>query len=131
MMSVSLYAAILAVALVALSVRVIRLRRRYEISLGHENNSQLERAIRVHANFTEYAPFFLIMLALAEIQGMQPAYVHGFGTCFLAARTAHFVGLRSPDAPGIYRVLGMALTFAAIGLVSVILLLQYLDSLIS
>lgn len=40
---------------------------------------------------------------------------HGASAGFLLARLSHFFGFRSEAAPGVYRVLGMALTFAVIG----------------
>jgi uncharacterized protein len=114
-MITSLYAGAAALGLILLSLRVIRLRRRYRISIGHQGNEEMERAIRVHGNFVEYTPFFLILLTLAELQGLPAAALHGAGACFLFARISHVFGLRSEAAPGVYRVLGMALTFAVIG----------------
>ena len=114
-MITSFYAAAAALGLILLSLRVIRLRRRHRISIGHQGSDEMERAIRVHGNFVEYTPFFLILLALSEMQGLPVAALHGAGAGFLLARLSHFFGFRSEAAPGVYRVLGMALTFAVIG----------------
>ncbi len=40
---------------------VIKLRREYKISIGHAENIELIRAIRAHANFSEYVPLSLIL----------------------------------------------------------------------
>ena len=51
-----MYAGILALFLVALSVRTLRTRRRNQIAVGDGGNSEMLRAMRVHGNFAEYAP---------------------------------------------------------------------------
>jgi len=125
-MIAAIYAAALGLALVALSLRVIRLRHGHRISVGHAGNPELERAMRVQANFAEYAPLALIMLALAEFQGLPAWAVHGLGLAFLAARLLHFLGFRSANAPGAARVAGMALTFGTICMLAAILPVQLL-----
>ncbi len=64
-----LYAALLGFLLVYLSIRVIRLRRRFKVAIGAGGEAAIERAARVQANFSEYVPMALILLLLAEIQG--------------------------------------------------------------
>lgn len=124
MMQTALIAAACGLFLIALSVRVIALRRRFRISVGHQNNADLERAMRVQSNFVEYTPLFLILLALTETQGLPAWAVQGLGLMFLAGRALHFIGFRSRAAPGVFRVLGMALTFTAILAASLILPVQ-------
>jgi hypothetical protein len=51
---VPFYAALLAALYIFLSVRVIRMRVSNRIGLGDGSNPRLRRAIRVHANFSEY-----------------------------------------------------------------------------
>ena len=65
------YAAALAVVFVALSFRVIHGRRGDKVALG-PGDASLHRHIRVHANFTEYAPFTPLLLAMAELHGAWP-----------------------------------------------------------
>ncbi len=48
-----LYAALLALFFVALSIRTIRLRRRYRVAIGDGRNTLLQRAMRVNANFSD------------------------------------------------------------------------------
>ena len=40
---------------------VVNLRRKFKISLGHNKNIDLQRAIRAHSNFIEYVPFSLVL----------------------------------------------------------------------
>ena len=48
-----------------LGLRVSRLRRQYNVSIGHGGKSALATRTRSHSNFIEYTPFFLILLGLA------------------------------------------------------------------
>jgi len=59
------YAALLAVLFLVLSVRVIGWRRESRVEFGHGEDSELLRRMRVHANFAEYVPFTLLLMALA------------------------------------------------------------------
>ena len=63
---VPLYAAMLALLFVLLSVNVIRARRSHRVTLGVAGNVDLERQVRVHANFAEYVPLTLLLLAMAR-----------------------------------------------------------------
>ncbi len=110
-MVTGLYAGVAAVFLVFLSIRIIGLRRGKKISVGPAGDPDLERAMRVQANFVEYTPLFIVMLAIAELNGLPVAIVHVFGSLFLLARLSHFAGFRSESAPGRLRVFGMAGTF--------------------
>ena len=47
-----LYVALAAIILLALTIRVIRLRRRLAIGLGTGGDAELEKAVRCHGNFT-------------------------------------------------------------------------------
>ena len=41
---------------------MIRGRGRYQVTIGADRAPELERRIRVHANFAEYVPFTLLLL---------------------------------------------------------------------
>ena len=58
----TLFTAINILILFTLTYLVIRQRRSQEISMGHDDNEEMQRAIRVHGNFTEYAPLAMIAL---------------------------------------------------------------------
>lgn len=120
-----LYAAISGLFLVYLSGRVIIQRRGKRISVGPAGDPEMERAMRVQANFTEYAPVALLLLIIAELNGLTGLMVHGFGVTLIAARFIHFLGFRSAQGPGMFRALGMSLTFAVIALLAVVVVYQY------
>ena len=63
---VFLYAALLAVIFVALSVRTLLLRRRLGIAIGDGDDPRMLRAMRAHANFAEYVPFSLLLFSSSK-----------------------------------------------------------------
>lgn len=108
------YAALLAGLLVYLSIRVIGQRREARVEIGPGQDPELFRRMRVHANFAEYVPMALVLLALAESVKAPSLLLHGIGVLLVAGRVAHAVGLsRTPHILKL-RSIGMTLTFAAI-----------------
>ena len=99
---------------VGLSIRVIRMRRAGKVSLGDCGDRKLMRAQRVHANFAEYVPFALILMALAEAQGASIWLIHGMGVALLIGRIAHAHGFGQEPETTNYRTRGMQLTFAVL-----------------
>ncbi len=110
----ALYAGLLALLLVVLSVNVIRLRWRYRQGLGDGGHAALARAVRVQGNFIEYAPLGLILVGLAELAGYHAWVVHGLGAALVAGRAAHGWGLGQSDGPSLGRAAGMFLTFSVL-----------------
>jgi len=62
-----LYAALLGLMFIALSIRTIRLRRRYRVAIGDGRKALLQRAMRVNANFAEYVPLALLLIYFVEL----------------------------------------------------------------
>ena len=119
---VPLYAALLAFVFIALSAHVIRFRRLLKIGLGSNGDAALERAMRVHANFAEYAPFALLLLAFAEMQGGYGPLIHMLAGALLIGRCVHAYGLSREREDFRLRVGGMILTFSVIGITAGLLL---------
>ncbi len=112
----SLYAAMLALLIVWLSLRVIKLRREKKVRLGDGGEPELQAAIRAQGNATEYIPISLILLVLLELSGAHVALVHSGGIAVLVGRILHARGLLTESLR--YRILGMQVTiFTLIGLV--------------
>lgn len=110
----ALYAGLLGLLYLALSVNVIRYRGQHRVSLGDGDDPVLRRQIRAHANFAEYAPLALILMALAELGGLPTWLIHLTGLLLLAGRLAHaWCFVLSRHNPPL-RVAGMALTFSAL-----------------
>lgn len=120
------YAALLAIALVVLSWRVIRLRRKHKTSLGDGGKMELLRAIGVQANFSEYTPIFLILLALAELTDVAPWALHLWGVAFCAGRISHAYGVSQLEEPFQFRIGGMITTFTVLVTCAVTLLARSL-----
>lgn len=113
------YAALLSVLFVVLCRNVIIYRRRQRIAIGAESDPDLLRRVRAQGNFAEYVPLALLLMGFAEMQGLAPLIIHGFGLALLAGRTIHAVGLsRSPEDLR-FRTTGMVLTFAVLSLAAI------------
>ena len=108
------YAGLFALFFVALSLRVIRFRRSARISLGDGGDEELRRRTRVHANFAEYVPLTLVLMALAELQGQPDWTIHLIGALLGIGRVAHAYGVSQAPQVLKLRVLGMVMTIAAI-----------------
>ncbi|HKZ97257.1 MAG TPA: MAPEG family protein [Hyphomicrobiaceae bacterium] len=111
----ALYAALLAALFLLLSSRVIAQRREARVEIGHGESPQLLRRMRVHANFAEYVPFALLLIALAESLKAPHAFLHLLGLVLLAARLIHAYGLSQTPHILRLRMLGVTLTFGVIG----------------
>jgi uncharacterized protein len=110
------YASLLALLFLFLSLRVIGWRRQQRVEIGHGEDAQLLRRMRVHANFAEYVPFALLLMGLAENLGPPHILTHLVGPTLVIGRVLHAYGLSQTPHILRYRVLGMQLTFAAIGI---------------
>jgi uncharacterized protein len=118
------YAALLALLYVGLSLRTIRMRRRLQVALGSGEHPDMLRAMRVHANFAEYAPLALILLLVLEAQGTAAWLVHALGVTLLAGRCLHAYGMSQPKENFAFRVSGMVLTFTVLGTAAVLMLMR-------
>ena len=110
-MITSIYAALLGLLLVGLSVYVIHWRRTLAVGLGEGEDKNLQLAIRAHGNFIEYVPLALIIIALAELGGASPLAIHGLGASLVMARIAHAIGMARSSGSNPGRALGVVLTF--------------------
>ena len=119
------YAALLALLFIALSIRTIRARRAHKVAIGTGGHVALERAMRVHANFAEYVPLALLLLAMAELRGVPALVLHALALALLVGRGAHAWGVSQAPEDFRFRVTGMMCTFAVIVLTALALLASY------
>lgn len=119
---VPIYAALLALLFVLLSVRVIRERRRARIAIGTAGDAMLERSMRAQANFAEYVPLALLLLMMAELRGLPPWLLHGLGAALLLGRATHGWGLSQPAEDFRFRVAGMAATLGVLVVCALVLI---------
>jgi uncharacterized membrane protein YecN with MAPEG domain len=65
----------------------------------------------VHANFVEYVPLALVLMLLAELNGVNGAALHGAGILLLASRGLHAFGLGRSSGRSFGRFYGTAGTW--------------------
>jgi uncharacterized membrane protein YecN with MAPEG domain len=109
-----LYAGLLALWFIVLSLRVSNLRRSARVSLGDGGNPSLARAIRGHANFAEYVPLALLLLAILELSRFSIYLIHVLGAILLIARLMHGYALTFTADWRLGRTAGATLTFIVI-----------------
>ena len=115
-MITALYASLLALWFVFLSMRVIALRGNPMFAfliLGASPDDMLERAVRAHGNLAEYTPIMLILLYLLETlpaASVTQTTLHMLGGAFLLGRLMHGIcfGFMTSSMP--LRIGGTALT---------------------
>lgn len=122
-----LYAAILGLIFVALSLRTIRLRRRYRVAIGDGRNTLLQRAMRVNANFAEYVPLALLLIYFVELHDGPRLHIHLLGTALTCGRLLHAWGVSQAQENFRYRTVGMALTFMVMIFASILILIYQLE----
>jgi uncharacterized protein len=108
---VALYAGLNALIGLVLALNVVRLRAKTKVDLGSGGNATLEQAIRAHGNFTEYAPFILLLLLIAAMGGEHLYWLHGMGIALTVARLLHPWGLLGNPGTSIGRFSGTTLTW--------------------
>ena len=109
-----LFTALHVLVLLSLLVPISRHRRRNRIGIGDGGDPELQRKIRVHANFVEHAPLALLMLALLELSGLAAPWLWLSGTALLLGRVMHAVGLSRSAGYSFGRFYGTALTWLAL-----------------
>jgi len=101
-----LYAAVFALLYVMLAINVIRFRLSEKVSFGDGGNSELKKAIRIHANFSENVPLALLLMWFLESMTFDTPMVFWLGAILLLARVSHVVGMMHPKSFMIFRKIG-------------------------
>ena len=110
-----------------LGARVSQLRIRDKVSIGDGGNPAVAARMRAHANFVEYAPFFLILLGLVELARGSQTWLWGLGILFILGRLMHPFGMDRPS-PNALRMGGTILTWLTlIGLAIYALAIPYME----
>ena len=120
-----LYAGLCGLLLIALALNVVRLRLGRKVPLGIGEDSMLEQPVRVHGNFTEYTPTFLILLLLAELSGAAIVLLHVMGAVFVSGRLMHAYGLSTVRARSFGRFYGSAISWTSILVLSGYALIRF------
>ena len=109
-MITALYAGLLGLISIWLSFGVGSLRGKSGIPIGDGGNQELLLAMRKHGNFVEYAPIFLILLALLEVNDVSSTAIHVMGGAFVISRICHGLGLKADTMAGLGRLIGAGVT---------------------
>jgi uncharacterized membrane protein YecN with MAPEG domain len=125
----ALYAALMALLIIVLGLRVVALRRRHRVGIGDGGEGGLQRAIRVHANAVEWGLPVLLLLLVAELNRASPFLLHVAGIALILGRLMHAVGLSSRTGVSIGRTGGMVLTIVALVMLTVFDLTAFLRTL--
>lgn len=91
-----------------LGLRAGTARRSARVSIGDGGDDALVRRMRAQANYVEYAPFIVILIAAIELGTGTSAWLWIAALSFLVARVAHPLGM---DGLKGAREAGTAITF--------------------
>lgn len=125
----SLYAALSALILLVLALRVVQQRWATRTGIGDGGDKVLARRIRIHANAMENIPIVLILLGLAEMGGAAAWLLHACGAALVIGRLTHAYGMTRTAGSSWGRATGMLTAWLATLVLSIQLLLSALPHL--
>jgi uncharacterized protein len=112
-----------------LAIRVGQKRIAGKVSIGDGGHPPLIARMRAHANFTEYTPYFLILVALIEMASGTSTWLWIVAGIFLLARIAHGIGMDLIEGESKLRGIGILVTMLVLlGLAIYALAIPYLTS---
>ena len=115
----ALYAAVIALVLLALGLRISRFRGRTGVGIGDAGDPAFARAIRAHANAVEWAVPVLLLMLLAELNRAAPILLHASGIVLVIARILHGIGLSGASGHSFGRFAGAGLTWLVLVVLAV------------
>jgi uncharacterized protein len=115
-----LFASLHVLLMLILAVRVVGYRRAQKIGLGDGGDKLLVRRMRVHANFIEYVPIALIMLALLELSGLPASWLWALGGTLLLGRILHAAGFSRHSGYSFGRYWGTLLTWGVLTMMTIV-----------
>lgn len=92
----ALYAALLVLIYLGLTSWVIAGRLTKDTLFGDGGDGEFSKRIRSHANFIEYVPLSLILIALLEAGGGSQGVVEALLIALVVARILHPIGMLGP-----------------------------------
>lgn len=109
-----IYAAVLALMMIGLSMYVSSLRANQNVSIGPGTDPALLERIRRHGNFVETVPMALLLIGMGELAGMPTLWVHAVGILLVVSRIIQPLGLFHDKTFTAMRLAGNLGSFAAI-----------------
>lgn len=107
-------ASLLSLLYIIISLKIIKLRHQYKVSIGSGGNERLEMIIRAHGNFAEYVPIALILILCAEINQANIIILIILAFSLLLGRLFHAYAFVFNKQHFKFRAYGMILTFTTI-----------------
>ena len=101
-----LFAAVLMIMQMILMGMVTKQRGKSDVLIGDGGDDDMLQAMRVHGNFVENVPIFLIGLALIELLVGSNMWVLVMGCVFVLGRILHAIGMTITTGLSIPRFLG-------------------------
>ena len=103
-----MYASFLTLFALVLSFKAGSARGKTGLSVlfGEPANLDLAQKVRVHQNFLEYVPIFLIVFAAIEANGGSSMFLYVVGDLMIISRIAHAIGLRHDNMGHKGRLIG-------------------------
>ncbi len=111
-------AAVCGLIYLALSYRVSQVRMSSRIAMGDGGNADLIARMRTQANFGEYVPIILMLIALIERVVGYSVLLGIVSAVLILGRVLHAVGMARP-APNPFRISGTAGTWIVLLVLSI------------
>ncbi|MDX2274036.1 MAG: MAPEG family protein [Hyphomonadaceae bacterium] len=128
--ALALYTGLSALMLLVLTLNVSLNRGKHRtVQPGQMGEGAVVRAIRAHANFTEYAPLVLLMLGVLALNRTAALPIHILGAAFLVGRVLHALGMLQPKHPNAARVLGAFITVLVLLAGGILCLMRFYEAL--
>jgi uncharacterized membrane protein YecN with MAPEG domain len=119
------FAGVAALLNIWLGWRVGQVRMAEKVLTGDGGNHRVLCRMRAHANYVEYTPFVLILIAAIEFSGGWLLALWAVGAVYFLARIAHAFGMDA-SKPSRARMIGISVTMLSLfGLAVWALVLSY------
>jgi len=76
-----------------LAIRIGQVRISQKVSIGDGGNEFVIRRMRAQANFVEFTPFVLVLIAALELSGFGGTWLWAVGIIYMVSRLAHGLGM--------------------------------------
>jgi uncharacterized protein len=121
----SIYVAILAIIMIALSSHVSAQRGAAKVSILDGGNAELQLRMRRHGNFVENVPMALLLMLVAEIDGVGANWIHVAGILLVAGRILHAAGLSASKVTAFRLAGGLGTTVSSVLMIGNILYMAF------
>ncbi len=109
-----LYVALNGLVLIGLAICVVVFRVKHKVTIGDGGIASGMQSMRAQANFIEYVPLALLLMAGYEYMSQDIMAVHICGIVLTVGRIFHGYGLNKSGGPTIGRAVGTLATWAVL-----------------